>query len=236
MLNLTLPRVDHRALAAARDDQCLDLLQHLRGRPPGLLLQNLPFIVVHGDPARLLDESPQLLAAEHRQTLSRVEHEPDLGGGKLRRVLHHSIAAVRRDDTDRHGAGVLHAIQVRAAHRPGMKRPDLVVVEVGRHETLRGVLAVDHLDVIGGNARLAHPLGIRRKIPSDRSHRIARVAQQPQVVGDVAGAPAEFPPQLRHQERDVQHVDLVGQDVLLEASLEHHDGVVGDRAADQGFH
>src|SRR5687767_7761084 len=45
--NLTLPRVDHRALAAARYDQRLDLLQHLRGRPTGLLLQHLPFVVVH---------------------------------------------------------------------------------------------------------------------------------------------------------------------------------------------
>ncbi len=61
-------------------------------------------------------------------------------------------------------------------------------------------------------------------------------AQQLEVVRDVAGAAAELAPHVGHQERDIEDVDLVGQDVVAEAVAEHHDGVVGDGAADQGVH
>ena len=33
-----------------------------------------------------------------------------------------------------------------------------------------------------------------------------------------------------------ENVDLLGQDVLLELVVKHHDGVEGERAADQGVH
>ena len=49
----------------------------------------------------------------------------------------------------------------------------------------------------------------------------------------VAGAAAELPPHLWHQEGHVQHVHLVRQDVVLEVVVKHHDGVVGERAANQ---
>ena len=72
------------------------------------------------------------------------------------------------------------------------------------------------------------------EILADRRHRDRVAAQQLQVVGDVAGAAAELAAHARHQERHVQDVHLVRQDVVLELVLEHHDGVVGQGAADQG--
>ena len=62
------------------------------------------------------------------------------------------------------------------------------------------------------------------------------LAEQPEVVGDVARAAAEVAPHARHEERHVQHVDPVREDLLAEAALEDHDGVEGDRAADEGSH
>ena len=62
------------------------------------------------------------------------------------------------------------------------------------------------------------------------------LAQELQPVGDVARAAAVLAPQVRHQERDVQDVDLVGEDVVLELVAEHHDGVVRDGAADEDRH
>ena len=53
------------------------------------------------------------------------------------------------------------------------------------------------------------------------------------AVGDVARAAAELAAHRRHEEADVQHVDLVRQDVVAEAALEGHDVVVGERAADE---
>ena len=39
-----------------------------------------------------------------------------------------------------------------------------------------------------------------------------------------------------HEERDVQHVDLVGEDVVLEPILEDHDVIDGDGAGDENGH
>jgi hypothetical protein len=55
-------------------------------------------------------------------------------------------------------------------------------------------------------------------------------------VGDVAGAAAELAAQGGHQERDVQDVHLIGQDLLREAARKISDGVEGQRAADQNGH
>jgi hypothetical protein len=74
------------------------------------------------------------------------------------------------------------------------------------------------------------------KVVADGGHDQALAAEQLQVVGDVAGAAAEVAPHRGHQERHVQHVHAVGQDVLAKAPLEHHDRVVGHRTADQCRH
>jgi hypothetical protein len=67
---------------------------------------------------------------------------------------------------------------------------------------------------------------------ADRAHRVAIAFEQLQVEGDVAGAAAEIAPQRRHQERHVQHVDLVGQDLVAETARIDHDRVESERAAD----
>jgi hypothetical protein len=52
-------------------------------------------------------------------------------------------------------------------------------------------------------------------------------------VGDVGRAAAELALERRGEERHVQHVEAIGEDVVLEVTGEHHDGVVGHRTADQ---
>ena len=53
-----------------------------------------------------------------------------------------------------------HFVDVRVLHGAGMKGPDLVVVQIGGDEALRGVLAFDHADVISRHAVVAHPLQV----------------------------------------------------------------------------
>ncbi len=117
-----------------------------------------------------------------------------------------------------------------------MECGDLVVVEVGRDERLRGIEIGQLLDAIKANLVAREVLAVRREVLADGRHRQRIGAEQLEVVGDVAGAAAELAAHARHQERHVQHVHLVGQDVVLELVLEHHDGVVGQRAADQCRH
>ena len=111
--------------------------------PAGLLLQQLPLVVIDGHPARLRHEALQLIAAEHRQPLARVEDEGDARLRKLRRMLDHALAAVGGDDAERDVARFVDPVQVRVLHGPGMKGRDLVVVEIGGDEGLRGELGVD---------------------------------------------------------------------------------------------
>src|SRR5262252_2145398 len=76
-------------------------------------------------------------------------------------------------------------------------------------------------------------LSVRAKVGTHRRHRHPVIAEKREVVGDVARAAAVLAAHLRHEERHVQDMDLVGQDVIGEAIAEHHDGVESERATDQ---
>jgi len=117
---------------------------------------------------------------------------------------------------------------------PGWKRVDLVVVEVRDDEGLGGERALHRGHVAAVDAALVHPIGIGAKVLPHRAHRQRISPEQLQAIGDVAGAATELPTHLRHKEGHVEHVDLVRQNVILEAILEDHDVVVGERAANEG--
>ena len=117
---------------------------------------------------------------------------------------------------------------------PGMERGDLVVVEVGDDERLRGERAAASC----ARRRCAMPSASSRSryaraVVAERRHHDRLAAERLQVVRDVARAAAPFAAHLADLERHRQHVRLVGQDVAREAVGEHHDGVEGERAADQ---
>ena len=120
-------------------------------------------------------------------------------------------------------------------HRPGVEGGDLVVVEIGGDERLGGELAGDLLEQLGADAKLGEALEVRLNVLAHARHHQRLLAQQLQVVGDVARGAAVFAPHLRRQEADVEDVQLVGQQVVPEAVREHHDGVVRDRAGDEDF-
>ena len=92
--DLPLRGKNGRAFGTPGHDQRLDMLERV-GRPPTrALLHHLPLIVIDGQPGRLADEGPQVIAIEHRQSLAGVENEGNPGGGKAGAMLHHAIAAV----------------------------------------------------------------------------------------------------------------------------------------------
>ena len=92
-----------------------------------------------------------------------------------------------------------------------MERGDLVVVEVGGDERLRGQRPGHDAHVVAREPERVEPLEVRRGVVADGRHDERLAAEQLQAVADVAGAAAELAPQLRHEERDVQDVDLVGR-------------------------
>jgi hypothetical protein len=84
--------------------------------------------------------------------------------------------------------------------------------------------------------KLRQALEIRLRVAAHRCHDHGLTLEHGEAVGDVARTAAELAPHVRHQEGDIQDMDLLGQDVVLEAVAEHHDGVVGHRTADQRAH
>ena len=235
------PGVDHRALGAAGHDQCLHLGHDVGGRHTGLLLQHAPFIVIDRHPIGLRDESLQFLAAEHRQPLAWVENERNTRGRELLRMLDHGLAAVRSDQSDRDlirdvGEGVGDRVEMGILHRARVKCRDLVIVQVRGNERLRGERLGNLPDVIHGHPMGHQPVPIRAEIVSGGGHRDAGIAEQVQAVGDVRRTSAEFAPHLGHQEGHVQDVDLVRENVRLEAVRKQQYRVVSHRTADQrGF-
>ncbi|MCY1234028.1 hypothetical protein D9M72_465960 [compost metagenome] len=155
-------------------------------------------------------------------------------------MVQHALAAVGRDDAQARRAGaaqcILDVVQLRLAHCARVEGGDLVVVQVGGDHRLRGEGLRQDADVAGGDLQLAQVVQVGFGIGADGGHHHGIAAKHLQRVGDVAGAAAELAAHAGHQERDVQHVDLVRQDVFTEASVERHDGVVGDGAADQAGH
>src|SRR5208282_2703812 len=73
-------------------------------------------------------------------------------------------------------------------------------------------------------------------VVTDRRHDQWRTPQQLQVVCNIASAAAKLTAKVGHQERHIENVQLLGKNVFLETAREHHDGVIGDRAADQRMH
>jgi hypothetical protein len=117
---------------------------------------------------------------------------------------------------------------VRQVHRARVECGNLVIIQVGGDECLRGVGIIQHRHVIAPDAVAIHPLGITGKIIADRTHRHRVAAQQLEVVGDIACATTKLAAHVRHQERHIQHMHFVGQDVVPEPVVEHHDGVEGE--------
>src|SRR5450759_1272785 len=121
-------------------------------------------------------------------------------------------------------------IEMRRSHRPGMKGGDLVVIQIRGDESLRRVCAGDFAHVRTRDTERVQPSVIGFSVLAHGGHDQRLAAEHAQIVGDIGSTAAEFAPQSRHQEGYVEHVDLVGQDVLAETTLEHHNVVVGDRA------
>ena len=127
-------------------------------------------------------------------------------------------------------------VLVRIVHGAGMKRGDLVVVEVRSNERLRGELAGYLLYEIGGQAEPAQAVQVGTAIVADSRHDERIFPEELQVIGDVAGRAPELASHLRREEADVEDVQLVGEQVVTEAVRKHHDGVVGDGAVDEQCH
>jgi hypothetical protein len=125
---------------------------------------------------------------------------------------------------------------VRLHHRPRVKGGDLVVVAVGHDHGLRGVGVIDLAHEFGTDAQLLQPVQIFPTVIAHGGHGQWRAAQRLQAVGDVAGAAAKITAQRGHQERHVQDVQLVRQDLLGKTALESHDGVKGQGATNHCCH
>src|SRR5207249_5001057 len=103
----------------------------------------------------------------------------------------------------------------------------LVVVQVGGYIAGGREVVGHHVDVAGVYTVPGHPLGVVAPVVSaDRREHGGGRSQQGHRVGDVGRHPTPLPLERVHQERHVQHVDLVGQDVVLEMPREIHDVVV----------
>ena len=228
--------IDMGSLAATGHHHGLDPFRQLVGAETGAFFHQPHLVVIEGEPTGLLDELQQVVAVEQGHGLARIENMRDAKSFEIAAVLQHGLPPVRGDDADTDAFRVGHAVQVTVLHCARVEGGDLVVVDVGGYEGLRRELARHVADVAPRNAQgLQVPL-VGPEVVADGRHREGFAAQQPQVVGDVAGHAAELAAHFRHQEGHVQDVHLVGQDVLLELVGEHHDGVVGERSTNECRH
>jgi len=184
----------------------------------------------------LFDHRAKFFAAKQRHRLTGVKDERGAALGELVHVLKHRFAPVRSDNADVDVLDITHMVFLRAGHRARVECGDLVVVQIRGDEALRRELLIEHAHAVEANTMLLQVRAVGRKILANRGYRQRVAAKQFQVIGNVAGAAAKFTAHAWHQERHIKNVDLIRQDVILELILEHHDGVVGQRSADDGRH
>ena len=200
---------------------------------PGSLAQQPRLVVVDREVLGTIDHFDQLVAGKQRQALTGIENERNARSRHLLHVRAHSLAPVGRDDAERDVADIADAIGVGVIHRAGMKRRDLIVVEIGDDERLRRVRACDRPQPVGGDAERRKSLRIGAIVAADRRHHHRFAAERLQVVGDVAGASAPLAAHFADQKRHRQHVRLFGQDVTREPVRKDHDRIERERTADE---
>ena len=86
------------------------------------------------------------------------------------------------------------------------------------------------------DAEPVEALEIVRAVVAERGEDHRFTPQELVRVGDVARASAELAAQRRHEERHVEDVQLVGQDLVGEPAREDGDRVEGERTADEAGH
>ena len=222
-------RVNLGPRAAMGHNQRFHPFRQICDRFTRALFQHFALVGIDRDIACKFHEVEQLGAGEHGQPLAGIEHERYALFFQFARMLQHALAPIGRNDGEPDVARRGYAIQMRMTHRPRMKGGYLIVVKIRRDEGLCSVSAGDFAHVRARDAERVQPSVIGFCILAHGGHDERLAAQHAQTVGDVGGTAAEFAPQSGYQEGDVEHVDLVGQNVLAEPPLEHHDVVVGDR-------
>ena len=203
----------------------------------GAVERHGPLVVVHDVDVRALEEREQARTVEVDQLLAGVDHGGNAALLQRGRVLAHRGVVVGADDRERDRfLHVLDAQRAGALHRARVERDDLVVVEIGGDEALGGVRVVEDADRVAADAVLVEPGGVGDEVAARGGEDQRIGAEQLQSVRDVAGAAAEELAHLGHVEAHREDVQLVGQDVVLEAIGKHHDAVDRERTSDQDRH
>ncbi|MNR18002.1 hypothetical protein D3C85_1347010 [compost metagenome] len=147
---------------------------------------------------------------------------------QLTGVLQEGGVAARR--YNRHLDALWHVGDVvdgGVVHRAGMEGHQLVAILVGDAEALRGVLAADGADEAVVDAGALQVLAVGLEVLAHRAHHQRCLAEQAQAVGDVAGRAAKLAAHGRHLEGGRDLVQLIGQNMVIEAVFEIEQRVVG---------
>lgn len=104
---------------------------------------------------------------------------------------------------------------------------DLVVVQIGGDEVLWCELIFVFVYIVQLNIMIKQMFVVWGEILIDCCYWEWVGVEQFEVVCDVVGVFFKFVLYLWYQERNIQDVYLIGQDVIFELVLEYYDGVVG---------
>src|SRR5574343_2085303 len=156
---VALAGIDFGAFATTGNDQRLHFAGQLLQAAPGAVAEQFGLVVVEAGVVGQAHEIHQFVAAEHRHALTRIECEGHAGFGEVAGMLQHSLATVRCNDAQP-GTGAGYLVQMRGAPRPRVESGDLVVVEIGRDESLRGKAAGNLADVAARQAEFIQAIEI----------------------------------------------------------------------------
>jgi len=113
-----------------------------------------------------------------------------------------------------------------------VKSGDLVVIHIRGDKCLWRKFTLQMTDVAGGYTQRFKPSHVRAEIVTNGGHRIRVATQHFQVIGYIACNSAKLTTHFRNQERYIQHMYFLREDMIFKPLREYHDGVIRQGTTD----
>ena len=212
-------------------------VEHLVGRPAGLLLDHVRLVLVGEQERRAVDQVADQLALAERELLARVGDERVAALPALLGVAEHPVGVVGADQDVRRRADLRHdrreLDQPRLAHRARVERGELGAGGVGGADEPGRVVGVGDPHVVAVHAVPLQPRAVVGEVVARAADQHRAEPEPAQAEAHVGGDAAAPDLEVVDQERHRQLVELLDDEGVLELPAEGHQVVGGDGPGDQ---
>ena len=213
------------ALLAFGGDEPLGVPEHVGITDAELLAGHAQLVVVADIGQGPLYAPDERLIGEHGQLLPGVKDEAHALLSVEVRQTGHVVHVTWRDDGEITGTDKGEAVGTGFGQGAGEKAGDLVALKVCGNVAKGRELIVHDTDTLCRDAHFLHMGEVAAEVFAGSGHDHRVFPKEGQRIGNVAGTAAPALVHAVHHEADIEHMQLIHEDVILEVPMEGHDAV-----------